>query len=170
MTYGQTYIRFSFTNYNLIIYLNRIFVIQWSNHSNILMFCSRNISDYYQCWKQSCCTIFLLHFIFHDSLMNRKFKRTAFICTIINVTFDQFNAFLLNKCVHFYINKVSLIIRHTWWGYETVLHMIQVLYLNTWSVVVRQAGDESSEEEEGEVDSEVEFPRRQRWVRFMIHN
>lgn len=25
---------------------------------------------------------------------------------------------------------------------------------------VRQAGDESSEEEEGEVDSEVEFPRR----------
>lgn len=27
---------------------------------------------------------------------------------------------------------------------------------------VCQAGDESSEEEEGEVDSEVEFPRRQR--------
>ncbi len=29
------------------------------NHNNILIYCSRNISDYYQCWKQSCCTIFL---------------------------------------------------------------------------------------------------------------
>ncbi len=29
------------------------------NHNNMLICCSRNISDYYQCWKQSCCTIFL---------------------------------------------------------------------------------------------------------------
>ncbi len=29
------------------------------NHSNILICCSRNISDYYQCWKQLCCPIFL---------------------------------------------------------------------------------------------------------------
>ncbi len=29
------------------------------NHSNMLICCSRNISDYYQCWKQLCCTIFL---------------------------------------------------------------------------------------------------------------
>ncbi len=52
------------------------------NHNNMLICCSRNISDYYQCWKQLCCTIFLwklMHFIFHDSQMNRKFKRTAFI-------------------------------------------------------------------------------------------
>ncbi len=41
------------------------------------------------------------------------------------------------------------------------------LDFNIWSVeCVHQAGDESSEEEEGEVDSEVEFPRRQRWVCF----
>ncbi len=29
------------------------------NHSNILICCSRNISDYYQCWKQLCCFIYL---------------------------------------------------------------------------------------------------------------
>ncbi len=29
------------------------------NHSNMLICCSRNISDYYQCWKQLCCTVFL---------------------------------------------------------------------------------------------------------------
>ncbi len=36
------------------------------NHSNILICCSRNISDYYQCWKQLCCFIFLwkLRYIF----------------------------------------------------------------------------------------------------------
>ncbi len=29
------------------------------NHANMLICCSRNISDYYQYWKQLCCTIFL---------------------------------------------------------------------------------------------------------------
>ncbi len=28
------------------------------NHNNMLIYCSRHISDYYQCWKQLCCTIF----------------------------------------------------------------------------------------------------------------
>ncbi len=48
--------------------------------------------------------IFLL-----DSLMNGKFKRTAFISNgnlyIINVytvTFDQFSASLLNRSIHFF--------------------------------------------------------------------
>ncbi len=52
------------------------------NHNNMLICCSRNISDYYQCWKQLCCTIFLwklIRFIFQDSQMNRKFKRTLLI-------------------------------------------------------------------------------------------
>ncbi len=52
------------------------------NYSNMLICCSRTISDYYQCWKQLCCFIFLwklLHFIFQDNLMNWKFKRTVFI-------------------------------------------------------------------------------------------
>ncbi len=46
------------------------------NHSNMLICCSRNISDYYQCWKQL--HIFVetvIHFIFQDSLMTRKFKK-----------------------------------------------------------------------------------------------
>ncbi len=30
------------------------------NHNNILICCSGNISDYYQCWKQLCCTILFL--------------------------------------------------------------------------------------------------------------
>ncbi len=45
----------------------------------------------------------VIHFIFQDSLMNRKFKRTTFaieiFCNIINVftfNFDQFNASFLN--------------------------------------------------------------------------
>ncbi len=29
------------------------------NHSNMMICCPRNISDYYQCWKQMCCPIFL---------------------------------------------------------------------------------------------------------------
>jgi len=29
------------------------------NHSNMMICCSRNISDYYQCSKQLCCLIFL---------------------------------------------------------------------------------------------------------------
>ncbi len=52
----------------------------------------------------------VIHFIFQDSLMNRKFKRTAFaieiICNIINVftfNFDKFNASFLNECVYIYI-------------------------------------------------------------------
>jgi len=61
-----------------------VFSVTWSfrNHSNMLIFCWRNISDYYQCWKQSCYFIFLWkpwYIFFHDSLMIRKFKRTAFI-------------------------------------------------------------------------------------------
>ncbi len=35
------------------------------NHNNMLICCSRNISDYYQCWKQLCCWIWrkLIHLI-----------------------------------------------------------------------------------------------------------
>ncbi len=31
------------------------------NHPNMLIYCSRNISDYYQCWTQLCC--FVLFFL-----------------------------------------------------------------------------------------------------------
>ncbi len=46
--------------------------------SFMLIWCLRHISYYYQCWKQLCCLIFLIH-SFKDSLMNRKLWRTAFI-------------------------------------------------------------------------------------------
>jgi len=38
-----------------------VFSVTWSfrNHCNMLICCSRNISYYYQCWKQLCCLIFL---------------------------------------------------------------------------------------------------------------
>jgi len=40
--------------------------VTWSfrNHSNMMIWCSKNISYYYQCWKQ------LFTFLFQDSLMN----------------------------------------------------------------------------------------------------
>ncbi len=51
----------------------------------------------------------VIHFIFQDSLINRKFKRTAFeieiFCNIVfTVTFDQFNVPLQNKSIHFFNN------------------------------------------------------------------
>ncbi len=90
-------------------------IVTWSfrNHSNMLIYCSRNISDYYQCWKQLCCTIFLwkwwyfLFFRIHRWIGSSKEQHLFEIeifCYIINVfiaTFDQFNACLMNnKCIN----------------------------------------------------------------------
>ncbi len=73
------------------------------NHSNMLICCSRNISDYYQCWKQLCCPIFLwkpwciLFFTilwWIESSKEQHLFETEIFCNIINVftvTFDQFN-------------------------------------------------------------------------------
>ncbi len=54
------------------------------NHFNMLRCCSINISDYYQCWKQLCCTIFLWKLWSILFFMNTKIKRTAIIW-IINI-------------------------------------------------------------------------------------
>ncbi len=53
-----------------------------------------------------------IYFIFQDSLMNRKFKRTAFKIEIyginvFTVTFDQFNASLL-KSINFFTDPIIL--------------------------------------------------------------
>jgi len=34
-----------------------VFSVTWPfrNHSNMMIWCSRNIYNYHQCWKQSCC-------------------------------------------------------------------------------------------------------------------
>ncbi len=70
------------------------------NHSNMLICCSRNISDYYQCWKQLCCTIFLwklwyiLFFRIHrwiESSKEQHLFEIEIFCNVINVfivTFD----------------------------------------------------------------------------------
>jgi len=51
-----------------------VFSVTWSfrNQSNMMIWCSRNIP--YQCWKQLWCFVFLW------KSLNRKFKRTTFIC------------------------------------------------------------------------------------------
>ncbi len=79
------------------------------NHSNVLICCSRNISDYYQCWKQLCCTIFLRtpwHILVFrilwwiESSKEQHLFEMEFFCNIINVFTDQFNASLQNKGIN----------------------------------------------------------------------
>ncbi len=90
------------------------------NHNNMLICCSRNISDYYQCWKQMCCTIFLwklwyilfvrIHRWIETSEKQHLFEIEIY-CNIINVftdTFDQFNASLMNKSVNLFKKKILL--------------------------------------------------------------
>ncbi len=75
------------------------------NHSNILIYCSRHISDYYQCYYQNsfCFFIFLwkLWCIFQDSLTNRTFKKCfklEILCNIINVFAVIFFINLMHPC------------------------------------------------------------------------
>ncbi len=51
----------------------------------------------------------VIHFIFQDSQMNRKFKKNSIyyklksfvrLLMFFTVTFDQFNAFLMNKSIN----------------------------------------------------------------------
>ncbi len=85
-----------------------VFSVTWSSEiiSNILICFSRNISYYYQCWKQLCCLIFFfwkLTFIseFCDEQKvdekNNIYLKYIVKNIVFMVTFDQFNAFLQNK-------------------------------------------------------------------------
>ncbi len=78
------------------------------NHSNMLICCSRNIFDYYQYWKQLCCTIFLwklwciLFFRIHrwiESSKEQHLFEIEIFCNIFTVIFNQFNASLMNKSI-----------------------------------------------------------------------
>ncbi len=65
------------------------------NNYNMLIWCSGNISYYYQCWKKLCCLIFLLkpwYIYFSVFTWNKCF-------TCLRVTFNQLNAHLLNKSI-----------------------------------------------------------------------
>ncbi len=90
-------------NWQYSVSWNVIYCCENSWIFSIITPVSRNISEYYQYWKQLYCFIFLWSFF-----MNRKFNRIAFFfkiemyCNIINVfivTFDQFNVSLLNKSI-----------------------------------------------------------------------
>ncbi len=87
--------------------------IIFRNHSYMLIYCSRNISDYYQCWKQLCWQIIVwkpLYIFFFwnlwwiESSKEQHLFEIKIFCNIINIftgTFDQFNASLLNKTINF---------------------------------------------------------------------
>jgi len=54
--------------------------VTWSfrNHSNILIWCSRNISYYYQGWKQLCCLILVKNAVnFFRILWQIVFKKNS---------------------------------------------------------------------------------------------
>ncbi len=78
------------------------------NHPNMLICCSIKISNYYHCWKLLCCLIFLWKpwYMIQDSLMNRKFKRTAFIWNRNLATLLMSLLSLLINLVHSYSIKV----------------------------------------------------------------
>ncbi len=89
------------------------------NHNNMLICCSRNISDYYQCWKQLCCTIFLwkqkyiLFFRIHRWKESSKQQHLFVIeiCwnirNVFTVTVEQLNASSMNKSFKLFQQKKS---------------------------------------------------------------
>ncbi len=117
------------------------------NHNNILICCSRNISDYYQCWKQLCWWIFLwkpwysLFFRIHrwiESSKEQHLFKIEIFCNIINVftiTSDK-NVYLLNKIIYCIIsiwmvvyhglhkNTVLIIIRNVSWAANQHIRII----------------------------------------------
>ncbi len=70
------------------------------NQSNMLIFCSRNISDYYQCWKLN---ILVDTFSIQDSLMNRKFKRAPFVLIYIFCNNIKVIIASLNSSIHLFL-------------------------------------------------------------------
>ncbi len=81
------------------------------NHSNMLICCSRNISDHYQCWKQLCFPIilwkpwyilfFMIFWWIESSKEQHLFEIEIFCNIVFSVTFKQSNASLLNKSTNF---------------------------------------------------------------------
>ncbi len=66
-----------------------VFSVTWSfrNHSNMLISCSRNISNSYQCWKWMCCSIFLgnwYFFFLKKKVQEQHLYETEIFCDIIN--------------------------------------------------------------------------------------
>ncbi len=87
------------------------------NHNNMLICCSRNIYDYYQCWKQLCCTIFLcklwytLFFRIHRWTESSKEQRLFEIETFSNINMSLLS--LLINLMHLWLIKI-LVIPNFW--------------------------------------------------------
>ncbi len=85
--------------------------VTWSfrNHYNMLISSLRNITNYYQCWK----LFFRILWWIESSNEEYLFKILILynIINVLTVTFDQFNAFFLNKSINFFW-KYSVRI---WW-------------------------------------------------------
>ncbi len=74
---GCVFLLFIFLQKYIQKWITPVFSVTWfyKNHSNMLICCSRNISYYYQCWKQLCCLI-----VGTDTFWwVERFKRTAYI-------------------------------------------------------------------------------------------
>ncbi len=121
---------------------NIITLVTWSfrNHSNMLNWCQRNISYYYQ-WKQLCFLGFLWklwQICFQNSLMLKSWKEQHFFemgifCNIIfTVTFNKYNTFLLNNSINsikkltFYVFCISTYIWAFFflWSYRNDQYLI----------------------------------------------
>ncbi len=99
--------------------ITQVFSVTWSfrNHSNLLIWCSRNIS-YYQCWKHLCCLIFsdkwwymyLISVLWWMEISKEEhsfeIEMISNILNIFTVTFELFSAFafLLNS---FFLSKIE---------------------------------------------------------------
>ncbi len=101
------YFKMSFMQCQSSCDVSAVFSVTWSISN-----CSNNIS--YQCWEYMNIVFWGNHIFFQDSLMNRKFNRTAFIgnrnlCNIVfTVIYDQLIAALLNESIHFLQRKKTL--------------------------------------------------------------
>ncbi len=87
------------------------FTVTWSfrNHSNLIIWCSRNIPYYYyQCWKEFCCQIFLWklwYIYYHKKVWKITLMTFKLSLNWSNVTVKTFimlqNNNISNKCCTF---------------------------------------------------------------------
>ncbi len=82
---------------SVVLILNAWLNIHYSS-SNMLIWCSRDISYYYQIWKHLCSLIFSCNL---GNIFSRILEKVQNTCTN-DVIFEQFNAFLLNKSIDFF--------------------------------------------------------------------
>ncbi len=74
------------------------------NHSNMLIWCSRNIYNLHQCWKLFCCLIFMCKKNISPRLMKRKLKINIYLYLFI------LHLFIWNRSLLYIINAFSVIL------------------------------------------------------------